>query len=83
MEYVLQRCTNAVGCIPFEQTTCRKRAGTFVMCDMESVIARTYAYCMRDAASCLLKDHALVGREDKAIIERFADLSNSGQRACD
>ena len=53
------------------------------MCDMESVIARTYACCMRDAALYLLKDHALVGREDKAVIERFADLSNGRQRACD
>lgn len=38
---------------------------------------------MRDAALYLLKDHALVGREDKAVIERFADLSNGRQRACD
>jgi hypothetical protein len=52
------------------------------MCDTESVIARTYACCMRDAALYLLKGHALVGREDKSIIERFADLSNGGQRAC-
>jgi hypothetical protein len=37
---------------------------------------------MRDAALYLLKDLALVGRDDKARVERFADLFNGGQRAC-
>lgn len=83
---------NAVGCIPFEQTTesyrrCRNHADTFAVtfaiCDMESVIAHTYACCMRDAAFYLLRNHALINREDKAVVEMFADLSNGGQRACD